>query len=167
MERSTYSVPCIRQHVGGFDAEHPLSVSVPGSKSITNRALLLATLAEGTSTLSGVLFSDDSRHFLSCIQTLGFETSVDEAARTIRVTGLGGRLPKKEASLYVGSAGTAARFLSAYLGLSADGTYHMESSAQMQKRPMAPLLDISPSRSKVMASSATASRSALRKAASF
>lgn len=141
MERSTYSVPCIRRRAGMFDAERPLSVSVPGSKSITNRALLLATLAEGTSTLSGVLFSDDSRHFLSCIQTLGFDTSVDEAARTIRVTGLGGQLPKKEASLYVGSAGTAARFLSAYLGLSADGTYHMESSAQMQKRPMAPLLD--------------------------
>lgn len=118
----------------------PLIVRVPGSKSITNRALLLATLAEGDSLLDGVLFSDDSRHFLDCIRTLGFATDVDEEKKTITVTGHGGHIPCKEASLYVGSAGTAARFLTALLGIS-HGTWHMDASAQMRRRPMAPLLD--------------------------
>ncbi len=118
----------------------PVCLDVPGSKSITNRALLLATLADGTSRLEGVLFSDDSRHFLKCIQELGFETQVDEAGRAITVRGLGGRVPLTEASQYVGSAGTAARFLTAYLGLS-QGVYHMDASEQMRRRPMAPLLN--------------------------
>lgn len=118
----------------------PLIVDVPGSKSITNRALLLATLADGTSTLRGALFSDDSRHFLKCIQDLGFETIVDEPAKIITIKGLGGRVPLSAADQYVGSAGTAARFLTAYLGLS-DGVYRMDASEQMRRRPMAPLLD--------------------------
>ena len=116
-----------------------LQVTVPGSKSITNRALLLATLAKGESVLNGVLFSDDSRHFLKCVQDLGFETTVDEENKRVTVKGLGGPLPKKEAGIYVGSAGTAARFLAAYLGVS-EGTYHLDASEQMKKRPMAPLL---------------------------
>jgi 3-phosphoshikimate 1-carboxyvinyltransferase len=90
--------------------------------------------------LEGVLFSQDSRSFLSCVQELGFEVSVDEAARKVRIRGMGGKVPRREASLYVGSAGTAARFLTAYLGVS-DGKYHMDASAQMRKRPMAPLLE--------------------------
>lgn len=114
-------------------------VSVPGSKSITNRALLLATLADGTSTLRGALFSDDSRHFLKCVQELGFETRVDEPAGMICVTGLGGAIPKDEAEIYVGSAGTAARFLAAFLACS-HGHFYMDASEQMKKRPMEPLL---------------------------
>ena len=137
----TYAVPCVckkeeKKHSAG---RSPIRVIVPGSKSITNRALLLATLAQGVSTLRGVLFSDDSRHFLKCIQELGFETTVDEAGREVRVTGLGGAVPRAEASLYVGSAGTAARFLTAYLGVS-HGVYHMDASEQMRRRPMAPLI---------------------------
>lgn len=145
MEQTTYLVPCIYKNdnfTGRKDAAEPkpVTVTVPGSKSITNRALLLATLAEGRSTLRDVLFSDDSRHFLKCIQDLGFETSVDEENKIITVTGMGGAVPTKEANLYVGSAGTAARFLTAYLGLS-EGIYHMDASEQMRKRPMTPLLD--------------------------
>ncbi|MBQ7359904.1 MAG: 3-phosphoshikimate 1-carboxyvinyltransferase [Lachnospiraceae bacterium] len=126
----------------GIRSNNPslFQVSVPGSKSITNRALLLATLADGTSTLKGVLFSDDSRHFLKCIQDLGFHTTVDEEAKVVTIEGLGGAIPKEEASIYVGSAGTAARFLTAYLGLS-KGTWHLDASAQMRRRPMAPLLN--------------------------
>lgn len=137
-----YKVPCVYDSMQkrGFSADAPLTVSVPGSKSITNRAMLLATLAEGVSTLHGALFSDDSRHFLKCVQELGFETSVDEEKRSIKVKGLGGAVPQREADLYVGSAGTAARFLTAYLGLSR-GVYHMDASEQMRRRPMAPLLD--------------------------
>lgn len=138
MDPKTYPVPCI--YPRNELLSEPLTVQVPGSKSITNRALLLATLAEGVSTLRGVLFSDDSRHFLKCIQDLGFETTVDEATCMITVYGHGGDVPRSEASQYVGSAGTAARFLTAYLGL-CHGTYHMDASEQMRKRPMKPLLD--------------------------
>lgn len=133
---SVYEVPCL------FDrtlSRESILVSVPGSKSITNRALLLTMLAEGKSTLEGALFSDDSRHFLSCLKALGFETFADEANCRMEVLGLGGKIPLKEASLYVGSAGTAARFLTACLGVQS-GTFHMDSSEQMRKRPMAPLL---------------------------
>ncbi len=139
MQTNTYQVPAIYKEMK-TNAPSPLHVCVPGSKSITNRALLLATLAEGVSTLRGVLFSDDSRHFLKCVQDLGFETTVDEEAKVITVKGHGGQVPLKEASQYVGSAGTAARFLTAYLGVS-QGTYHMDASEQMRRRPMAPLLD--------------------------
>lgn len=132
-----YTVPCIR---GIVDKTNIIQVDVPGSKSITNRALLLATLGAGKTRLKGVLFSDDSRHFLKCVEDLGFATNVDEDGKTVEVTGLGGKVAKKEASVYVGSAGTAARFLAAYLGVS-EGTYHMDASEQMRKRPMAPLLN--------------------------
>ena len=135
-----YAVPCIYNTIRTKDASAGLlAVDVPGSKSITNRALLLATLAEGISTLRGVLFSDDSRHFLKCVQDLGFETQVDEAGRLVRVKGLGGAVPLTKADLYVGSAGTAARFLTACLGLS-EGIYGMDASEQMRRRPMASLL---------------------------
>lgn len=137
MDSKTYSVPCIYP-LSGME-NRSVRVSVPGSKSITNRALLLATLADGASTLQGALFSDDSRHFLKCIQDLGFETQVNEEAKEIKVTGHSGLIPKKEASQYVGSAGTAARFLTALLGVS-EGVYHMDSSEQMRRRPMEPLL---------------------------
>lgn len=136
---NTYEVPTLYPTMNHSDNSRVLTVSVPGSKSLTNRALLLATLAKGTSILRGVLFSDDSRHFIQCVQDLGFETKVDEKNKIVEVTGLGGPVPKKEASQYVGSAGTAARFLAAYLGIS-EGTYHMNASEQMRKRPMAPLL---------------------------
>lgn len=115
-------------------------VTVPGSKSITNRALLLAMLADGESNLSGILFSDDSRHFISCLESLKFDTNISEDTKSGTILGLNGKLPCKEASLDVGSAGTAARFLSAALGVSS-GTFHMNSSEQMKKRPMAPLLN--------------------------
>ncbi len=132
----TYAVPSM---CGNARLPEKIQVTVPGSKSITNRALLLAVLANGTSTLRGALFSDDSRHFLESVKDLGFSAEADEEAARITVTGLGGTVPKKEASIYVGSAGTAARFLTAYLGIS-EGTYHLDASAQMRKRPMAPLL---------------------------
>ncbi|MBR4083844.1 MAG: 3-phosphoshikimate 1-carboxyvinyltransferase [Lachnospiraceae bacterium] len=139
MKVNTYKVSTIYTRLSCLKEHGPLTVTVPGSKSLTNRALLLATLARGTSILRGVLFSDDSRHFLKCVQDLGFETEVNEEERKVTVTGLGGALPKKEAWQYVGSAGTAARFLTAYLGIS-EGTFHMDASEQMRKRPMAPLL---------------------------
>lgn len=118
-----------------------LKIFVPGSKSVTNRALLLAALSDRDreTKLDGILLSDDSRHFIQCLRDLGFSIFLQEDLHRIRITGCGGRLPKQEAGIYVGSAGTAARFLTAMLGL-AGGTYHLDASAQMRKRPMKPLL---------------------------
>ncbi len=117
-----------------------IKVKVPGSKSITNRALLIAAMTEGKTKLKGVLFSDDSRHFLKALIDLGFDVDIDEAQKEVVVNGLGGRIPKGKAKVYVGSAGTAARFLTAYLALS-DGEFIIDASEQMKKRPMKPLFD--------------------------
>lgn len=136
MKSTDYQVPCLLKRNIHHDT---VSVTVPGSKSITNRALLFAMLADGECELSGAQFSDDSRHFLACLDALGFTTTVNEENHTVTVQGLSGNLPTKEASLYVGSAGTAARFLTACLGVS-NGTFHMNASEQMKRRPMAPLL---------------------------
>ncbi|HUS83272.1 MAG TPA: 3-phosphoshikimate 1-carboxyvinyltransferase, partial [Dehalococcoidia bacterium] len=89
----------------GLDAE----VTVPGSKSITNRALLLAALARGESTLTGALAADDTRAFATALRSLGF--SVDKGAEGWRVQGAAGRIPAREADVYCAEAGTAARFL--------------------------------------------------------
>lgn len=117
-----------------------IEVTVPGSKSITNRALLLAALAEGKSTLKGVLFSDDSRVFMSALQTLGYKVEICEKRAEVVIQGCGVCIPKEEAEIYVGSAGTAARFLTAMLALSG-GHYKVTSSEQMKGRPMQPLLE--------------------------
>lgn len=118
---------------------HDIETSVPGSKSITNRALLIAALAEGTSVLRGVLFSDDSRHFMQALYDLGFPIHIDEEEEMVTIEGFGGEIPNEEAEVYVGSAGTAARFLTAFLGLS-KGKYRITASEQMKKRPMKELL---------------------------
>lgn len=124
-------------------ADEPIdwSVEVPGSKSMTNRALLLAALSEGTVAVEGVLFSDDSRHFLACLKALGFALQIEEEKRSVTVTGCGGLVPIKEAEIYVGSAGTAARFLTAMLGFS-DGVYTIRASEQMKRRPMEELFEL-------------------------
>ena len=129
---NTYKVKKVEQ-------PHDIITEVPGSKSITNRALLIAALAEGTSILRGVLFSDDSRHFMQALYDLGFPIHIDEEEATVTIEGFGGEIPNEEAEVYVGSAGTAARFLTAFLGLS-KGKYRLTASEQMKKRPMKELL---------------------------
>lgn len=117
------------------------TVAVPGSKSMTNRVLLLAALQRGKITIDGVLFSDDSRVFLGSLQSLGFDLQIDEEKKQVILEGCGGEIPKQEAEIYVGSAGTAARFLTAMLGCS-KGTYVINASEQMKKRPMRPLFEL-------------------------
>ena len=112
---------------------------VPGSKSITNRALLLAAMADGTSRLEGAAFSEDSVHFLNALKELGFTAQADEKKCSVVIEGHGGKIPNKNAKIYVGSAGTAARFLTAFTAMGA-GEYILESSDQMRKRPMRELL---------------------------
>lgn len=130
---TVYKVPVQTAPISGV-------VAVPGSKSITNRALLLAALAKGPTTLTGVLFSDDSRHFLGALQAMGFDVAINEGERTVTVVGLGGQVPVKKANIHVGSAGTAARFLTAMLALS-DGDHVIQCTPQMKSRPMKPLFD--------------------------
>lgn len=113
---------------------------VPGSKSITNRALLLAAMADGTSRLEGAAFSEDSIHFLNALKELGFTAQADEKKCSVVIEGHGGKIPNKNAKIYVGSAGTAARFLTAFTAMG-DGEYILESSDQMRKRPMLELLE--------------------------
>jgi len=122
--------------------QHPLraSVRVPGSKSLTNRALLVAALADGPTTLTNALFSDDSRYFAQALVSLGFDVQTEAAAGTMRVVGQGGRLPAERAELFVGNAGTAARFLTALLTLG-HGAYVLDGSARMRERPLSDLLD--------------------------
>lgn len=125
-----------------LDKNRLVKVSVPGSKSITNRALLIAAMSDGTSRLNGCLTSDDAMHFLACLKNLGFpvtEESDGVLGSNITITGFGGKIPNNRAEIYVGSAGTAARFLVAMLAFS-DGDYVVNSSEQMKKRPMQPLI---------------------------
>lgn len=119
--------------------QKPISfkVEIPGSKSITNRALLLASMADGESTLKHVLFSDDSRSFLDCLEKLGYELSINEKDQVVK---LKGGLPNQNAAINVRSAGTTARFLTAFLS-AAGGEYDIKSSEQMAKRPMKPLCE--------------------------
>lgn len=123
------------------DAPLNITVEVPGSKSMTNRALLLAALGKEKSVLRGVLFSDDSRHFLDCLKSLGFDVDIDEDSKIVVIQGTGGDIPNKCGEINVGSAGTAARFLTAMLSLS-EGSYTINCSKQMKKRPMKPLFEV-------------------------
>ena len=114
---------------------------VPGSKSITNRALILAALAEGETLLRGALFSRDTEILITSLRQLGFSIEVNKSLNTIKVLGLGGKIPAKEAKLHVGNAGTAARFLTAFLTLSEKGKYFLDGDEAMRHRPMAGLIN--------------------------
>src|SRR5690606_30142585 len=86
------------------------TVHLPGSKSITNRAMMLAALASGETTLTNALFSEDTAIMAEALGQLGFAVQRDEANAVIRVRGEGGIIPADSAELHVGLAGTAARF---------------------------------------------------------
>ena len=126
------------QNIYGAIKNPKQSVCVPGSKSITARALLLAALADGRSTLYGAQTEGDCAEFIGGLRSLGIGVEVDGA--TVNVQGCGGALPLNQAEVYVGSAGTAARFLTALAAFS-DGEYTFNSSEQMKRRPIAPLIN--------------------------
>ncbi len=117
------------------------SVTLPGSKSITNRALILAALGRQTVTLHDALFSRDTRIMVAALQALGFTVATDELALTITITGRGGEIPAREAKIHVGNAGTAARFLTAFVCLRPDGVYHFDGDEAMRCRPIGALLE--------------------------
>jgi 3-phosphoshikimate 1-carboxyvinyltransferase len=125
-------------------------IAVPGSKSITNRALVLAALGNGVTTLRDALWSEDTRVMIECLQTLGYNVRVEPDSsepsnRTIRVEGRGGRVPaggsvEKPVDLFVGNAGTAARFLTAMVCLGS-GVYRLHGTRRMHERPQGALFD--------------------------
>lgn len=121
---------------GSFNA----SVRPPGSKSITNRALVCAALAEGRSLLHGALDSEDTRVMIDSLQRLGLEVAPDLDAATIAVSGCGGRWPRASAELFVGNSGTTIRFLTAMLAIGR-GDYRLDGVARMRERPIGDLLD--------------------------
>ncbi len=122
---------------------HPLkgSLKLPGSKSITNRALITAALSKGFIRLNGALFSRDTSIMIKALEALGFELTSDRAHGVIQIQGLSGTIPEKTAYLNVGNAGTAARFLTAFLALQEGGEYFLDGDPQMRARPMKGLLD--------------------------
>jgi 3-phosphoshikimate 1-carboxyvinyltransferase len=117
------------------------SVAVPGSKSLTNRAMLMAALCDGPVTLTGALHSDDTEIMAEALRRLGFTVDEDEAAGEIRVGGLGGEIPATEAQLFTGLAGTATRFLTALCASAKRGVFRIDGVPQMRKRPMKGLID--------------------------
>ena len=116
-------------------------VTVPGSKSLTNRALLLAALCDGPVTLTGALFSDDTQIMAEALRQLGFAVEASAARSSIRVVGQGGRIPVHAATIDVGLAGTAARFLTALCAAAPAGIFKIDGVPQMRKRPMRGLID--------------------------
>jgi len=117
------------------------TVTLPGSKSITNRALTLAALAPGETTLAGALFSRDTRIMLTALEALGYSVTANEDRAEITVCSETGTLPCAHADLNVGNAGTAARFLTALLARKRGGRYQLDGDSAMRERPMSGLLD--------------------------
>jgi 3-phosphoshikimate 1-carboxyvinyltransferase len=113
-------------------------IRVPGSKSVTNRALLLAGLAEGTSVLRGALEAGDTLAFAAGLRSLGIP--VEAEAGALRVVGAGGRVPTAEADIFCAEAGTAARFLIA-AAATGEGVYRFDAAPQLRRRPLRILLD--------------------------
>ena len=119
----------------------PLNAVVrpPGSKSITNRALICAALADGESTLRGALDSDDTRVMVTGLRQLGLAIQHDVSANEIRVTGCGGRIPKVRAEIHVENSGTTIRFLTAMLA-ACEGQFRLDGIARMRERPIGDLV---------------------------
>jgi 3-phosphoshikimate 1-carboxyvinyltransferase len=115
------------------------TVALPGSKSISNRTLLLAALADGETLIRDVLESDDTQHMITALRALGVSLT-EVSPHTLRVRGMGGVFPIKQAQLFLGNAGTAVRMLTAVLAL-CDGEYKISGVARMHERPIRDLVD--------------------------
>jgi len=121
---------------------HPVdaTVQVVGSKSYTNRALIIAALARGESLLTGALFSDDTLYMAESLRQLGVAVEADERAYTLSVRGLAGRVEAASARAFVGNSGTTARFLPPVMALG-PGVYEIDGVPRMRERPIEPLID--------------------------
>ncbi|HEX4884725.1 MAG TPA: 3-phosphoshikimate 1-carboxyvinyltransferase, partial [Casimicrobiaceae bacterium] len=116
------------------------TVDLPGSKSISNRALLLAALAQGTTTLHGVLAADDVERMREALAALGVTMAPGAGPRDVVVQGCGGRFPAAKADLFLGNAGTAVRPLTAALAI-LGGDYVVRGVPRMHERPIGDLVE--------------------------
>ncbi|KAF1046119.1 bifunctional 3-phosphoshikimate 1-carboxyvinyltransferase/cytidylate kinase [Xylophilus sp.] len=120
------------------------TVRLPGSKSISNRVLLLAALSEGTTEVHDLLASDDTRVMLDALRQIGCGVEADGAGGAVRITGLGGRAPAPEADIFLGNSGTSTRTLTAALAVLATlhgGRYEVRGVPRMHERPIGDLVD--------------------------
>ena len=137
--RETESFPKILRitpHPSPIHAE----VCLPGSKSISNRALIMAALTPGLHRLSGILFSRDTWIMITALRKLGLDLLVNESEKWVEVSGIKDSIPVLKTSLHVGNAGTAARFLTAFLILGKGGVYQLDGDEAMRNRPMSGLI---------------------------
>jgi 3-phosphoshikimate 1-carboxyvinyltransferase len=116
------------------------SIRPPGSKSITNRALVCAALAQGASVLVGALDSEDTRVMVEALRGLGIAVEHDAKTKTTKITGCEGRIPAAEADLFAGNSGTTMRFLTAMVALGR-GRFRLDGVPRMRERPIEDLLD--------------------------
>src|SRR3984957_14199163 len=119
----------------GFD----VTLELPGSKSLTNRYLLLAALASGESTLERTLIADDVEAMLDCVAALGADVELSDQKTAATITGVGGEVPVSGRA-YARQSGTTARFIAPVLGL-AEGPWELDGSPQLRARPMADLFE--------------------------
>ncbi|WP_067099416.1 3-phosphoshikimate 1-carboxyvinyltransferase [Marinomonas atlantica] len=115
-------------------------IQIPGSKSLSNRILLLATLAQGPTKITNLLDSDDIRHMLNALKTMGVRYQLEDEGRTCILEGLGGSINVDHADLFLGNAGTAMRPLTAALCLGT-GEYRLHGEPRMHERPIGDLVD--------------------------
>ncbi len=111
------------------------SIRPPGSKSITNRAMACAALAEGESLLRGALESEDTRVMADALVRLGVALEHDAGQRLVRIRGCGGRIPSGGGDLFVANSGTSMRFLTPLVALGR-GTFRLDGSPRMRQRPI-------------------------------
>ncbi|MDR1054051.1 MAG: 3-phosphoshikimate 1-carboxyvinyltransferase [Planctomycetaceae bacterium] len=120
-------------------------VLLPGSKSVTNRALLLSACCVGETVLGNVLESEDTQIMIDGLRKLGVSVEYGDnlaaEKRQMMVTGLGGKLPVANAEIYIGNSGTSVRFLTALLALSGSGEYRLHGKTRMHQRPISDLVD--------------------------
>ena len=122
-----YLVPLIRKK------SIKLDLFLPGSKSITNRALIISSLSNGKSELLNFLLSEDTIYMLKVLNELGIRTQLDELKRKCIIEG--GILPAGDHNFFVGNAGTAMRFLTSYLSLG-KGLFLLDGNERMRERPI-------------------------------
>ncbi len=124
-------------------AHEPLdaTVTLPGSKSMTNRALLAAALADGNSLLTNVLLAEDTRLMIDALRAMGVAITVDERDQVAEVTGCRGHLPAGQAELFCGNSGTTIRFCAALAALGR-GQYRLDGVERMRERPIGGLVEV-------------------------
>jgi len=124
-----------------FDRAFQAVVHPPGSKSLTNRALVMAAMGDRSCKLTHVLFADDTRVMLDALDRLGIGLHIDEPNRAVTVHGRGGKIPATDADLFCGNSGTTIRFLSALCTLG-HGDYRLDGIERMRQRPIGLLMDL-------------------------